>query len=73
MLSFKIFQAPREILIATEIGSPSGVYPTAGRGSDGIATWTKANRPIENTDIVLAPDSSRSTRHRLSIASAEFP
>jgi primary-amine oxidase len=30
----------------------SGVYPTAGKGTDGLATWTKANRPIENTDIV---------------------
>ena len=30
----------------------SGVYPTAGRGMDGLAAWTKANRPIENTDIV---------------------
>jgi len=30
----------------------SGVYPTAGRGNDGLATWTKANRAIENTDIV---------------------
>jgi primary-amine oxidase len=30
----------------------SGVYPTASKGNDGIAAWTKANRPIENTDIV---------------------
>jgi primary-amine oxidase len=30
----------------------AGVYPTAGKGDDGIAQWTKANRPIENTDIV---------------------
>jgi len=30
----------------------SGVYPTAGKGNDGLSAWTKANRPIENTDIV---------------------
>jgi primary-amine oxidase len=31
----------------------SGVYPTASKGdNDGLAVWTKANRPIENTDLV---------------------
>jgi primary-amine oxidase len=30
----------------------AGVYPTASKGDDGLAAWTKANRPIENTDIV---------------------
>jgi primary-amine oxidase len=30
----------------------SGVYPTGSKGVDGLAAWTKANRPIENTDIV---------------------
>jgi primary-amine oxidase len=30
----------------------SGVYPTESKGDDGLAVWTKANRPIENTDIV---------------------
>jgi primary-amine oxidase len=30
----------------------AGVYPTASKGDDGLANWTKANRPIENTDIV---------------------
>ena len=30
----------------------SGVYPTSSEGGDGLATWVKANRPIENTDIV---------------------
>jgi len=30
----------------------AGVYPTASKGSDGLAVWTQANRPIENTDIV---------------------
>jgi len=30
----------------------SGVYVTQNKGDDGLATWTKANRPIENTDIV---------------------
>ncbi|HKN60214.1 MAG TPA: hypothetical protein VJW93_03490 [Candidatus Acidoferrales bacterium] len=30
----------------------AGVYPTAGKGNDGLAIWTKADRPIENTDIV---------------------
>jgi primary-amine oxidase len=30
----------------------SGAYPTGSRGTDGLAVWTQANRPIENTDIV---------------------
>ena len=30
----------------------SGVYPTQGKGEDGLAVWTQGNRPIENTDIV---------------------
>lgn len=30
----------------------SGVYPTSSRATDGLAVWTKANRPIENTDLV---------------------
>jgi primary-amine oxidase len=30
----------------------SGVYPTSGKGEDGLAVWTRANRAIENTDIV---------------------
>jgi primary-amine oxidase len=30
----------------------SGAYPTGSKGTDGLAVWTKANRPIENTDIV---------------------
>ena len=29
-----------------------GVYPSASKGNDGLAIWTKANRPIEKTDIV---------------------
>ncbi len=31
----------------------SGTYPNQSKGGDGLPTWTKANRPIENTDIVL--------------------
>ena len=30
----------------------AGVYPTSSQASDGLAVWTKANRPIENTDLV---------------------
>ena len=30
----------------------AGVYPTDSKGEDGLAVWTKTNRPIENTDIV---------------------
>ena len=30
----------------------AGVYPIESKGDDGLAAWTKANRPIENTDIV---------------------
>ena len=30
----------------------AGVYPTASKGDDGLAVWTRADRPIENTDIV---------------------
>lgn len=31
----------------------AGDYPTQSRGGDGLPAWTKANRPIENTDIVV--------------------
>lgn len=30
----------------------AGTYPTSSHGTDGLAAWTKANRPIRNTDIV---------------------
>jgi primary-amine oxidase len=30
----------------------SGTYPTSSDGEDGLAVWTRANRPIANTDIV---------------------
>ena len=30
----------------------SGLFPTSSKGNDGLGVWTKANRPIENTDIV---------------------
>lgn len=30
----------------------SGVYPSASKGADGLAVWARANRLIENTDIV---------------------
>ena len=31
----------------------AGDYPNQSRGGDGLPQWTKANRPIENRDIVL--------------------
>lgn len=31
---------------------PAGDYPTQSHGGDGLPAWTKANRPIENVDIV---------------------
>jgi primary-amine oxidase len=30
----------------------AGTYPTSSKGTDGLAVWTQANRPIENTDLV---------------------
>jgi primary-amine oxidase len=30
----------------------AGTYPTSSKGADGLAVWTQANRPIENTDLV---------------------
>ncbi len=30
----------------------AGTYPVSSKGTDGLAAWTEANRPIENTDIV---------------------
>jgi len=30
----------------------AGTYPLESKGDDGLAVWTKADRPIENTDIV---------------------
>jgi primary-amine oxidase len=31
----------------------AGDYPTQSKGEDGLGVWTRANRPIENTDIVV--------------------
>jgi primary-amine oxidase len=31
----------------------AGDYPVQSKGGDGLPAWTSANRPIENTDIVL--------------------
>jgi primary-amine oxidase len=31
----------------------AGDYPMQSKGGDGLPAWTKANRPIENADIVL--------------------
>ena len=31
----------------------AGDYPTQSKGGDGLPAWTKDNRPIENTDIVV--------------------
>ena len=30
----------------------AGVFPSSSKGNEGLAVWTKANRPIENKDIV---------------------
>lgn len=32
---------------------PAGDYVNQSRGDDGIGVWTEADRPVENTDIVL--------------------
>jgi primary-amine oxidase len=32
---------------------PAGEYPNQHKGGDGLPAWTKANRSIEQTDIVL--------------------
>ena len=31
----------------------AGTYPNQSRGDDGLSAWTRANRPIQNTDVVL--------------------
>lgn len=31
----------------------AGDFPTQSKGGDGLPAWTKANRPVENIDIVL--------------------
>ena len=31
----------------------AGMYPNQSKGGDGLPGWTSANRPIENTDVVL--------------------
>jgi primary-amine oxidase len=31
----------------------AGDYPVQSTGGDGLPSWTKANRPVENTDIVV--------------------
>ncbi|HTF61184.1 MAG TPA: hypothetical protein VK638_00585 [Edaphobacter sp.] len=30
----------------------AGTYVTSSKGMEGLPAWTKANRPIQNTDIV---------------------
>ncbi len=30
----------------------AGVFPSASKGNEGLAIWTRANRPIQNRDIV---------------------
>ena len=32
---------------------PAGTYPNQHAGGDGLPRWTEADRPIENTDVVL--------------------
>jgi primary-amine oxidase len=32
---------------------PAGEYPNQHRGGDGLPAWTAADRPIENTDLVV--------------------
>lgn len=32
---------------------PAGDYPNQSPGGDGLPLWTQANRPIDNTDVVL--------------------
>ena len=32
---------------------PAGEYPNQHPGGDGLPTWTEADRPLENTDVVL--------------------
>jgi primary-amine oxidase len=32
---------------------PAGDYPTQSHGGDGLPAWTRANRSIENTDLVV--------------------
>lgn len=31
----------------------AGTYPNQSKGRDGLQTWTSADRPIQNTDVVL--------------------
>lgn len=31
----------------------AGTYPNQSKGGEGLPAWTSANRPIENTDVVL--------------------
>jgi primary-amine oxidase len=32
---------------------PAGEYPNQSSGGDGLPAWTAADRPLENTDVVL--------------------
>jgi len=48
------------VLRASDVGKPikpdelyaAGTYVTSSKGLEGLPAWTKANRPIENKDIV---------------------
>ncbi len=37
----------------TPLQAAAGMYPNQSDGSDGLPAWTKQNRSIENTDVVL--------------------
>jgi primary-amine oxidase len=32
---------------------PAGDYPNQNPGPDGLPAWTRADRPVEDTDVVL--------------------
>jgi primary-amine oxidase len=37
----------------TPAQAAAGLYPNQSKGTDGLPAWTKGNRSIENTDVVL--------------------
>jgi primary-amine oxidase len=37
----------------TAAQAAAGLYPNQSKGTDGLPAWTRQNRSIENTDVVL--------------------
>ena len=49
---YQLHRNSGSLLQARRAPRKAGMAVTSGKGLEGLPAWTKANRPIENTDIV---------------------